>query len=698
MTRDIRYALRVLRARPAFSAVAILTLALGIGANTAIFTVVNAVLLRALPFHDPDRLVLLLERTARFPTVTTSWQNYVDWRDQSRSFDAVGALRSVTMTMTGGAEPERVPAKMITAPRCRFSACRRRSAATSRPTRTVQDRAGVALLSDALWRRRFGAAPDIIGRAMTLDNQPYTIVGVLPPRFQLLAAADVLLPMGPWAATLPDDRGWHPGIFPLARLKAGITLRQAQAEMDLISDRLAKQYPEFDQGVSRRGEAAARLRRAERPAVAGAACRRGGIRAADRVRERREPAARARGRPSEGDRHPHRDRRQPRADRAAAAGGKRSARTRRRRRRTAAGVLDRPAARRARRSQRAGRVGNRHRSRRRWSSRSRCRSRPVCSSALRPPSRRARVDVAAAINDGGRGAAAGAAHHRLRGLLVVSEMALATMLLVGAGLLTRSLLHLQETSTGFQSEGLLVADAPLSPGAYDTTAKRNAFVERLLDRLRTTPGVEAAAIATAPPFSGGGSTIHFNITGRPPKGPEEYILTGLRAVTSDYFTALGVPLVAGRGFTDRDRDQSLPVAIVNETFAKRYFGNQARQALGARAQLGDGAGRRVAADGNRRHRRRHEAGVRGRRRSRRCTCRICSRRSTCSPACTGTCRSSSRHPGTRRRWPAACGGRPRRRSRSAAGARANDGRRDGGIGDATAAANHCCWRCCRRSR
>ena len=250
MTRDIRYALRVLRARPAFSAVAILTLALGIGANTAIFTVVNAVLLRALPFHEPDRLVLLLERTARFPTVTTSWQNYVDWRDQSRSFDAVGALRSVTMTMTGGAEPERVPAKMITAATLPILGV---SPAIGRNFSPEEDRpgsAGVALLSDALWRRRFGAAQDITGRAMTLDNKPYTIVGVLPPRFQLLAAADVLLPMGPSAATLPDDRGWHPGIFPLARLKAGITLRQAQAEMDLISDRLAKQYPEFDQGVS----------------------------------------------------------------------------------------------------------------------------------------------------------------------------------------------------------------------------------------------------------------------------------------------------------------------------------------------------------------------------------------------------------------------------------------------------------------
>ena len=106
------------------------------------------------------------------------------------------------------------------------------------------------LLSDALWRRRFGGGAAAIGRAITLDNQPYTIVGVLPPRFQLLQPADILLPMGPWAATLPDDRGWHPGIFPLARLKAGVDLQQAQAEMDVISERLAKQYPEFNHGVA----------------------------------------------------------------------------------------------------------------------------------------------------------------------------------------------------------------------------------------------------------------------------------------------------------------------------------------------------------------------------------------------------------------------------------------------------------------
>jgi hypothetical protein len=542
---------------------------------------------------------------------------------------------------------------------------------------------GVALLSDALWRRRFGAAQDITGRAMTLDNKPYTIVGVLPPRFQLLAAADVLLPMGPWAATLPDDRGWHPGIFQLARLKAGITLRQAQAEMDLISDRLAKQYPEFDQGVSADvkplHDYAVQNVRQSLVLLAGAvgfvlliACANVAnlvlVRAVGRQKEIaiRTAIGASRARIA----------RQLMAESLllALAGG-------------AAGLLlafwavpllaalagaNAPAA----------------------------SAIVIDATALvftivlsiatgvlfgvAPVLQTARVDVAAAINDGGRGAAAGAAHHRLRGLLVVSEVALATMLLVGAGLLTRSLLHLQETSTGFQSEGLLVADAPLSPGAYDTTAKRNAFVERLLDQLRTTPGVEAAAIATAPPFSGGGSTIHFNITGRPPKGPEEYILTGLRAVTSDYFTTLGVPLVAGRGLTDRDRDQSLPVAIVNETFAKRYFGSQARQAVGARAQLGtvpdDESPRMeiVGIVGDTKQA--FEADVQPTMRAVSAAADRRARRHT------GTCPSSSRHPGTRRRWPADCG-RPSTTWIAITCARANDGRRDGGIGDATAAAN-----------
>src|SRR3984893_12511319 len=154
------------------------------------------------------------------------------------------------MTLTGGTDPERVTAKMVPATLLPMLVVtpplgRSFSAADDRP-----GAAGVALVSEALWRRRYAGAADVIGRAMTLDNQPYTIAGVLPPHFQLLQPADVLLPIGPWAATLPDDRSWHPGIWPLARLRASATLAQAQSEMDVISDRLATQYPDYDHGVS----------------------------------------------------------------------------------------------------------------------------------------------------------------------------------------------------------------------------------------------------------------------------------------------------------------------------------------------------------------------------------------------------------------------------------------------------------------
>jgi putative ABC transport system permease protein len=248
---DLRYALRVLAARPGFSLVAILTLALGIGANTAIFTVVNAVLLRPLPFADPSRLMLVLERNGPFlSTLTTSWQNYVDWRDQSRSFESFGAYRNLTVTLAGGSEPERIPAKMISAAVLPMLGA---APSLGRGFSADDDRAGaggVVLLSDALWRRRFAASTSVLGQPITLDNQPYTVVGVMPPHFQLLQAADVFLPLGPWGATLPDDRSWHPGIWPLARLNPDATQAQAQAEMDVISQRLAAQYPTFNHNLS----------------------------------------------------------------------------------------------------------------------------------------------------------------------------------------------------------------------------------------------------------------------------------------------------------------------------------------------------------------------------------------------------------------------------------------------------------------
>jgi putative ABC transport system permease protein len=382
-----------------------------------------------------------------------------------------------------------------------------------------------------------------------------------------------------------EDRGWHPGIFPIARLKTDVTLSRAQAELDVISDRLAKQYPEGNHGVSAEAKpvhdyAVQNVRQSLLVLVAAVgfvlliACANvANLLLARAVGRQKEIAIRT----AIG------------ASRTriamqlliesivlAVAGG-------------IAGLLlafwavPLLAALAGSNTPGAGAIA-------------------IDPTALAftiaisiatgfifgiaPALQTTRVDVSAAINEGGRGAAAGAGHHRLRSLLVVAEMALATMLLVGAGLLTRSLVRLQDVSPGFDPADVLVADAPLSPVKYATAAQRNALVDRLRDRLRTLPGVTYAEVATAPPFSGNGSTIHFNITGRPPKGPEDYINAGYRAISEGYFPALGVPLVAGRLFTSRNRDEAPPVAIVNENFVRRFLDGKPGQALGARLQLG----------------------------------------------------------------------------------------------------------------
>jgi len=575
----------MLLARPGFSTVAIVTLALGIGANTAIFTVVHAVLLRPLPFRNPSQLAVLIERTSQFPTQTTSWQNFVDWRDQAKSFDAVTAVRSLTMTLTGVGEPDRIAAKMATAALLPMLGAAPAAGRSFTPEEDRAGAAGVVLVSDGLWHRRFGGTADVIGRSITLDNQPYTVIGILPAGFQLLQAADVLLPMGPWAATLPDDRGWHPGILPIARLQPDVGLARAQVEMDVISDRLAKQYPETNHGVTADvrplHEFAVQNVRQSLLVLAAAvafvlliACANvANLLLARAVGRQKEIAIRT------------------------AIGATRL--------RIAGQLLTESIV-----LATAGGGGGVLLAF--WTV-------PLLAAladanvpgaaaisidptallftiamsiatgfvfGLAPALQTTRVDVSGAINEAGRGSQAGAAHHRLRSLLVVAEVALATMLLVAAGLLTRSLLRLQDVPTGFNPAGVVVADAPLSPVKYATTSQRNVFIDRLRAQLRRLPGVTLAEVATAPPFSGNGSSIHFNIAGRPPKGPEEFVITGFRAVSDGYFRALGIPLVAGRAFSSRDREHTLPVAVVNEAFVQRFFGGAATHALGARAQLG----------------------------------------------------------------------------------------------------------------
>ena len=582
LIQDLRYGVRMLWKSPGFTIVAVLTLALGIGANTAIFSVVNGVLLRPLPFRDPSRLVLIAEKSS-FPIISTSYENYLDWRDQSHSFESMEATRGSSITLTGAGEPERLNVRMATAGLFSMLGINAQIGRTFLPE---EDRAGgtpVALLSYGLWQRRFGGSADIIGKTVNLDLQPYTVVGILPSGFQILQPADVFLPFMPWAKTLPDDRNWHPGIVPLARLKQGVSKEQARSEMIGITKRLEQQYPDYNTGTSADVVGLQdEIVQNSRPALLlllGAvsfvlliACANVAnlllARAASRGREVaiRTAMGASRGRVI----------RQLLTESVllSLAGG-------------LLGVIVALAA-----------VGLLPK----IAGDSIPQGAPIGLDpwvlaftavvslftgllfGIVPALRTANLDLRGTLNEGSRGSTAGPGQHVLRGALVAMEIALAMLLLVGSGLLLRSFSRLQEVPPGFQPDHLLVADIPLSPTAYAKPQDRYQFFDRLVERAKSLPGVRSAAAASFLPVSGGGSIIHFNITGRPPKSPHEFVAAGYRTITPNYLETLGVPLLQGRFFTRGDNEKSPAVVIINATMAHTFFPNE--NPLGKRLQLG----------------------------------------------------------------------------------------------------------------
>lgn len=580
---DFLYALRRLKKDPGFAAVAILTLALGIGANSAMFSIVNAVLLRPLPYRDPAGLVLLSEHWRQFPRLSLSYLNYRDWRDQSHSFEAVGAVRNSVATMTGGAEAERVPAQNATANLFDLLGVRPE---LGRTFSAAEDKAGgpaVALISHGLWQRRFSSSPEVLGRSITLDNQSYSIVGVMPPNFEVLQqAADVILPFEPWARTLPDDRDWHPGILPIARLRPGVSAEQARTEIATIAQRLEKQYPDTNTNVSSLVEPMQEQMVANaRPALlvligaVGAvlllACANVAtlllVRASGR---RREMAVRT----ALGARRSDIIRQLlAESTLVAAAGG-------------ALGLvltwvamplLVRLAGTSLPRS--AGVSVDAH---------------VLGFTALAAllagvlfglaPARHAwSLELRETLSETDRGGSAPSVM-RTRSVLVVSEIALAMLLLVGAGLLFKSFERLSSVSPGFSTDHLLVADISRSATAYRDPNVRLGFFDRLFEQIPALPGVRSVGAVSFLPVTGTGSAIHFNIQGRPPRTPSEYILAGYRVASAGYLKSLGIPLIAGRWIQDSDRVGAHTVVVVNASFAKTYF--PGRSAIGQHIQLG----------------------------------------------------------------------------------------------------------------
>jgi putative ABC transport system permease protein len=580
--QDLRLAFRNLVRRPGFSVIAVLTMALGIGANAAVFTVSRAVLLAPLPYTDPSSVVILNESTPQFPTMSVTRYNYDDWRKRSGSFTAMGAFRPTNMTVTGAAEPERVPVKMITASLLPLLGVQPMH---GRNFSDADDQPGgpaVAIVSAGFAKRHL-AGSEPTGRSLQLDNKPYTIVGVLPGNFELFSPADIYVPFGPWAATLPEDRGWHPGIFPVARLKPGVTLDAARTEMDGISRQLEAEFADANKNVR------ALVNRVEdqvvqnvRPALlmlTGAvalllliACANVAnlllARAVDRQKELAVRMALGAGR--------YRIIRQLVVESVvlACAG-------------SVAGVfvatwavslLSATAVTGLPRSQNIAMD---------WTVVLFAFGLALVTGiifGLAPAIHATQVSVQQSLNEEGRGSSGSGRQRRIRSALVVAEIGLALVLLVGAGLLLRSFQTLTRIDPGFDARNLLVVNLPLSPQKYRDPKVRDIAVRDVLARAKVLPGASGVAITTALPMSGGGMTIHFNRKAYPPKGPDDYVMTGYRAVTPDYLSTLGVRLLRGRLLTRADRAGSAPVVVINESMARTYFPD--RDPLGERIQLG----------------------------------------------------------------------------------------------------------------
>jgi len=579
--QDVRYALRTLAKAPGFTAVAIFTIALGIGANSAIFTVVNAVLLRPLAFRDPGKIVLVEERNS-FGVITTSYLNYRDWRDQSGSFVSMEASWPTAMTLTGWGDPQRLFGRYTTSgffPLLGIEPVVGRNFTREEDTPSG---APVVMLGYALWQR-LGASRDLVGKTLVLNSTPYTVIGVVPAGFEFLSPADVYVAFEPAAKLLPDDRDWHPGIMPVARLKPGVKIEQARAEMLGIAARLEKQYPDYNTGTSADVvPLQAQVVQGVRPAllvllsavgfilliacanVANLQLARGASRA-------REVAIRT---ALGASRHRIIGQLLTESMMISLAGG-------------ALGLFIAYLSLDALLHLSAGAlpdVNGIHIDR--WVL--------VYTAAaailtgvlfgLMPAWRTAKLDLRDALNEGGRGGSGGASNRKLRSSLVVAEIATAMLLLVGAGLLLRSFERMQAASAGFAPDHLLVADLPLAPTAYPKSEQRFRFYDTVLDKARALPGVKSAGAASFLPMSGTGGLILFNIYGRPPKNAHEYIATGYRTVTEGYFETLRVPLIEGRTITRADDPKAPTVVVVNASFAKQFFPHESP--LGKRIQVG----------------------------------------------------------------------------------------------------------------
>ena len=578
--QDIKYGARMLVKNPGFTVVAVLTMALGIGANSAIFSVINTVLLRPLPYEDSERLMLFTEWAEEIPNMSFSVANFKDVRDQNSTFESVVAFRSNNYVLTGEGDPERLSGRQVTAGM--FSTLRLRPV-LGRPFTAEEDKPGaerVVLLGEGFWTRRFGRDPNVLGKHLALNGESYTVIGVLPSSMHgTWRQTDIFTSLLRLEDQIGESRGNHPGIYVIGRRKDGVVEAQARAEIIGIAKRLSEQYPSSNARQSMTAESLHRVVVGDlRPAllvllgavafvlliccvnVANLLLGRG----AARQREIAVRAALGAGR--------GRLIRQLLTESIllALVGG-------------ALGLL-------------IAYIGVR------GLLAATPRNVPLIEQVridgmvlgfnglislltgllfgLVPAWQVSRADLHGTLKEGSRGSA-GSAQHRMRNVLVVAEIALSMILLAGAGLMLRSFFRVLAADPGFNPEGVLTANVSVPQTKYNEPAKVRMFIDQVIDKAKALPGVQYAGSTL--PLLGGWQTA-FSVEGRPEPPPGQLPSTDINRVSPDYFRAMGVRLLSGRFFSEQDHGDALLVCIIDETFAKTFWPGE--NPIGRKIKLG----------------------------------------------------------------------------------------------------------------
>jgi putative ABC transport system permease protein len=570
--QDVRFALRTLAKSRGFTLVSLLTLAIGIGANTAIFSFVDAVLLKPLPYADADRIVRVLEKPPRGDRNGISTLTYLDWAHQNTVFEYMAAQSGANLTLTGQGEPIQLNGGMVSAHYFDIFGMKAVIGRTFAPDEDQLGKEHVAVLSHMLWESRFGSDPTLIGRTIRLNNEPYTVIGILPAGSSFDRAFNqIWLPLAFKPENMTRNFHWF-GSF--AKLKPGVTLKQAQLQMDAIGARIAAQYPDSNKGwgvgidpfsqiviAPEIRQALYILLGAVMMILLIGCANLANLTLARGARREREVAVRT------------------------ALGAGRLRLVRQFLTETVllsiggglAGVVVGYATMRGIQAlvppyalprevhvTMDGRVF----------------AFTLALSVITgivfglvPALGATRPDLTASLKEGSRGAIGGS-RGRLRTSLVIGEVALAFVLLTGAGLLSRSFFHILQLDPGFDSTNVMTAGFPVSDKRFPDPARLNSYLREVLSTIEAIPGVRQVAFTSALPLRGWGYGMPFQIAGQPILDPANRQPCFFKMVSSSYFQTLGMRLRNGRGLSSRDIAGAPPVTVINETMAKKYFAKQ----------------------------------------------------------------------------------------------------------------------------